>query len=153
MEEASSMFTTYPVEGFNMFKLDHQEFIAYRVGFQKRLTDLAEEIVEDCISIDDDINNIDKCDAFDQCFDRIVQEADRECIYTSDNYKLVQFFQQWDFEEVDQAEQRLEEICFIYKGLDDLMTQLAYTLWENQLVAAVQLRIDDLLTPDAEEAA
>ena len=30
------------------------------------------------------------------------------------------------------------------------MTQLAYTLWENHLVAAVQLRIDDLL---AEEAA
>lgn len=136
-----------------MFKLDHQEFIAYRVGFQKHLANLADEIVSDNVPCGADLSEIDKHDLFDECFERICQEADRECIYTADNHKLVQFFQQYDFEEVDQAEQRLEEICFIYKGLDDLMTQLAYTLWENHLVAAVQLRIDDLLTPDAEEAA
>lgn len=133
-----------------MFKLDQQEFIAFRVEFQKRLTDLADEIVCDHVPAGADLSEIDKYDLFDECFDRICEEADREVIWTSDNHKLVQFFQQWDFEEVDQAEQRLEEIGFIYSGLDNLMTNLAYTLWENHIVAAVQLRIDDLL---AEEAA
>ena len=133
-----------------MFKLDHKEWMAYRKVFQKTLTDLADEIVCGRVDAGADLSEIDKYDLFEECFDIICQEAERECIYTSDCYKVVQFFQQYDIDEVYEAEQRLEEICFVYKGLDDLMTQLAYTLWENHLVAAVQLRIDDLL---AEEAA
>ena len=32
-----------------MFKLDHQEWVAYRVEFQKRLTDIADEIVAEAM--------------------------------------------------------------------------------------------------------
>ena len=103
-----------------MFKLDHQEWVAYRVEFQKRLTDIADEIVCGQVDAGADLSEIDKYDLFEECFEIICQEADRECIYTSDCYKVVQFFQQYDIDEVYEAEQRLEEICFVYKGLDDL---------------------------------
>lgn len=135
-----------------MFKLDSQEFIKYRVDFQKRLTDIADEIVCEHVPAGADLSEIDKHDLFDECFDMIAQEADRECIYTADCYKVVQFFQQWDSCEIDDAEQTIEDRggFFGVKTLDDMHIQIAYTLWENHLVAAVQLRIDDLL---AEEAA
>ena len=131
-----------------MFTLDRNEFIKFRVDFQKRLTDLADEIVTDT-----DVDGQSKEDFFDSVFERLAEECFRECIYTSDNYKLVQFFQTWDFEEVDEAERRFEEFGHVYTGLDDLMNTLAYILWENHLTAAVQLRIDDLFADLEEDAA
>lgn len=133
-----------------MFKLDHQEFINFRVNFQKRLTDLADEIVTDAEPVDADT---DKEELFDAVFDRISEECERETIYTADNYNLVQFFQTYDFEEVDEAEARFQEFGHVFTGLDDLMTTLAYILWENHLIAAVQLRIDDLFASLEEDAA
>lgn len=138
-----------------MFKLDQKEFIKFRVDFQKRLTWLADEIVTDAVGEHDSLNPMceDKEDFFDSVFDRVTEECVRECIYTSDNHNLVQFFQTWDFEEVDEAEQRFQEYGHVFTGLDDLMGTLAYILWENHLTAAVQLRIDDLFASLEEDAA
>lgn len=136
-----------------MFKLDQKEFIAYRVGFQKRLTDIAEEIVTTSVDVDGDFNCFHNFDSLrETASDMVHQEADREVIYTADNYKVVQFMQQWFSEEVDEAEQRFEDYGMTFQGLDHYMSALAYFIWEGHIQAAVTNRIDEL-EKIAEEAA
>lgn len=128
-----------------MFKLDQQEFISFRVGFQKRLVDIAEEIVSTSMDVDGDFNCFHNWDSLrETARDLVHQEADRECIYTSDNYKLVQFMQQWFSEEVDEAEERFVEYCFTFQGLDHYMSALAYFIWESHIECAVEQRINEL---------
>jgi hypothetical protein len=134
-----------------MFKLDQKEFIAYRVEFQNAVTNHAHEIVGETMQSDGEFNG-DWDQLKDDCIDAIYEAADREAIYTSDNYKVVQFMQQWFSEEVDEAEQRVAECGFVFENLDTYMTQLAYFIWQGHIHAAVTDRIEEL-EQRAQEAA
>lgn len=136
-----------------MFKLDQQEFIKFRVNFQDRITAIAEEIVAQAMDVDGDWNcSLDWDSLRETARDMVHPEADREVIYTADNYKTVQFMQQWFCEEVDEAEQRFEDYGMTFQGLDHYMSALAYFIWESHIDAAVTNRIDEL-QQGAEEAA
>ena len=136
-----------------MFKIDQKEFIAFRVEFQNTLTNYAHEIVAEAMDVDGDFNCHNDYDSLrDTARDLIHPAADREVIYTADNYKTVQFMQQWFCEEVDEAEQRFEDYGMTFQGLDHYMSALAYFIWESHIDAAVTNRIDEL-EARAEEAA
>lgn len=137
-----------------MFRLDQQEFIKYRVDFQNTLTNYAHEIVGETMQADGEFDG-DWDSLRDECRDQIWHAAERECIYTADCYKVVQFFQHWDSCEIDEAEQTIEDRggFFGVKTLDDMHIQLAYALWEAHLEAAVSNRIDELQERAEKEAA
>lgn len=131
-----------------MFKLDQQAFIAFRVEFQNTLTNYAHEIVGETMQKDGEFDG-DWDEVACGCEDLISEAADRECIYTSDNYKVVQFMQQWFSEEVDEAEQHWQDCGFVFDNLDNYMTQLAYFIWHGHICAAVTRRIDELQEREA----
>ena len=127
-----------------MFKLDQQEFIQYRIEFTNSLTNYAHEIVGETMQPFDGEFDGDWDQLKIDCEDRIEEACERECIYTSDNYKLVQFMQNWFSEEVDEAEEHWAEYGFVFDNLDTYMTQLAYIIWRGHLHAAVDNRIEEL---------
>lgn len=131
-----------------MFKLDQKEFIAFRVEFQNALTNHAHEIVGETMQKDGEFDG-DWDQLADDCIEFIDDAADRECIYTSDNYKIVQFMQQWFVEEVDEAEQHWQDCGFDFQDLDTYMTQLAYFIWRGHIHAAVTDRIEELQEREA----
>lgn len=135
-----------------MFKIDQKEFIEFRVEFQNALTNYAHEIVGETMQADGEFDG-DWDGLRDDCRDQVHHAADRECIYHSDNYKTVQFFQQWFSEEVDEAEQRFDEYGMTFQGLDHYMGALAYFIWESHIEAAVSNRIDELQERAEKEAA
>lgn len=126
-----------------MFKLDQQEFIKYRVDFTNTLTNYAHEIVGETMQRDGEFDG-DWDQLADDCIDQIDEAADRECIYTSDNYRVVMFMQQWFSEEVDEAEQHWQDCGFVFENLDTYMTQLAYFIWRGHIHAAVTNRIEEM---------
>ena len=131
-----------------MFKLDQKEFIAFRVEFQNALTNHTHEIVGETMQKDGEFDG-DWDQLADDCIEFIDDAADRECIYTSDNYKIVQFMQQWFVEEVDEAEQHWHDCGFDFQDLDTYMTQLAYFIWRGHIHAAVTDRIEELQEREA----
>ena len=131
-----------------MFKLDQKEFIAFRVDFQNALINHAHEIVGETMQKDGEFDG-DWDELACDCIELIDQAADRECIYTADNYKTVQFMQQWFSEEVDDAEQQWQDCGFVFENLDTYMTQIAYFIWHGHLHAAVTNRIEELQEREA----